>query len=87
MLDHRRHLRVSYTGLGAMRTGKILFNEGCSKVNCTIHDISVGGACLHVFDTTTVPRKFEFLTDAGKVKRFCTVVWRTDKRLGVSFQP
>jgi len=87
MSDHRRHFRVSYTGLGAKRTGKIVFNEGCSAVNCTVHDISVGGACLHVLDAATVPQKFELVMDAGKVKRFCTVVWRTDKRLGVSFQP
>jgi hypothetical protein len=46
-----------------------------------------GGACLHVIDTATVPQKFELVMDAGKVKRVCTVAWKTDKRLGVSFQP
>jgi hypothetical protein len=52
-------------------------------VECVIRNLSPGGACLAV--ETTVPDEFQLLWTEGA--RRCRVVWRSDCRMGVAFQP
>jgi PilZ domain len=48
---------------------------------------SGGGACLKLANTFGVPQTFELTFEHGRTRRACRVVWRTDTKLGVTFEP
>jgi PilZ domain len=55
-----------------------------SRVDCAVHDLSLGGAKLEFDSDTEIPDTFDLLTaDTGKQR--CHVVWRKNRRIGVAF--
>jgi hypothetical protein len=68
-----------------LKSGRIVFNDKSSVVDCTIRNLSARGACLQVASTLGVPEKFELLVDADGSRRRCGIVWKSGNRLGVSF--
>jgi len=54
---------------------------------CTMLDVSAGGARLKVDGDLTVPEQFTlFLSKIdGRLKRHCVVAWRKEKEIGVRF--
>ena len=54
---------------------------------CTMLDVSAGGARLKLDGDLTVPEHFTlFLSKVdGRLKRQCVVAWRKDKQMGVRF--
>jgi hypothetical protein len=66
-----------------LKAGTISF-EG-SGVQCTVHNISIGGANLEVESRIRIPDSFDLTIDAQDGTQHCQVVWRTDRRIGVSF--
>ena len=81
MTDKRRQPR-----LRILKAGKIIFNHRSSVIDCTIRNLSAGGACLQVPSTMAVPTTFDLVIDAEKENRVCRVMWKTENRIGVSFQ-
>jgi hypothetical protein len=69
-----------------LKAGKIVFNHHFSVVDCTIRNVSAGGACLTVPNTVGIPESFDLLIEPEKEPRACRVAWKSDKRLGVTFQ-
>lgn len=67
----------------ALETGTISFQG--SRVDCAVHDISVGGAKLEIDGDVVIPDSFDLImhTDSGKQR--CHVVWRKRGRIGVAF--
>ena len=65
------------------------FCDGEQPRPCQVLDISNGGARLIVFaDTSAIPDTFTLLlSPSAKVRRVCHVAWRTERELGVKFQP
>jgi hypothetical protein len=61
--------------------------EGPIVGQCTMLDISSGGARLSVADAAQVPKLFTLLLSKldGKLKRYCVVAWQKDKQVGVRF--
>jgi len=82
MRENRRFVRVRPSGL-VSRTGKIILGGKAAPVDCTIIDISAGGACLQVDNPGALPKRFTLLH--GGSKKSCLVVWKTARRLGVSY--
>jgi hypothetical protein len=80
--EHRRFARVRPSGL-VSRTAKIIVDPKSPTVDCSVLDLSVGGACLDVAAQVTLPKRFVLLH--GKTKKNCLVVWKAGRRLGVSF--
>ena len=76
MVDRRRHVRVP-TCIPA----RILFNWQY-VVDCTIRDLSVGGACIEVRERH-VPDVFDLIV--GDESELCRVAWRANDRMGVVF--
>lgn len=72
--------------LRVLKSGKIVLSDKAPKVECTIRNLSDGGACLQTATTYGIPSIFELILGEG-VRRSCHVVWRTETRMGVSFQP
>jgi hypothetical protein len=79
MDDHRQHPR-----LRTLKSGKIVFNQKSSVLDCTIRNLSRTGACLQVADPAGIPQSFELLV--GGVSRACQISWRVGTRIGVIFE-
>jgi hypothetical protein len=54
-------------------------------VSCTLKDLTSHGACLSVASTYRLPDVFELTFEHGRDRRRCYVKWRTQNKLGVSF--
>jgi hypothetical protein len=67
-----------------LQAGTISFQG--SAVDCTVHNISIGGANLEVVDDLKIPDTFRLLIDPEFGNRHCHVVWRRDRRIGVAFK-
>ncbi len=64
--------------------GTILFRG--SRIDCAIVNISIGGANIEVDDEWGIPDSFHLLM-AGEIgDRLCRVVWRNERRIGVTFE-
>jgi len=77
--DRRRHQRFR-----VCKGAKIVFNSRACVIDCTVRNISEGGACLVLATPTVLPPEFELAMD-GDTLRCCHVMWHFDSRLGVMF--
>jgi hypothetical protein len=64
-----------------LKGAKIEFGGGA--IDCTIRNLSDAGAALDVTSPVGIPA--EFILVAEGVHRQCRVVWRKEKRIGVTF--
>ena len=82
MTEIRRFARVKPSGLVSSHA-KIIIDKKKPAVDCTVIDISAGGACLQVSDPAAIPKRFELMH--GGTRKKCNTVWKSRNRLGVSF--
>jgi 4-hydroxy-tetrahydrodipicolinate synthase len=61
-----------------------VFNSGYSSINCSVRNVSDGGALLQVPGMVGIPREFE-LTIEGEAARPCRIAWRKENRIGVEY--
>jgi hypothetical protein len=80
--ENRRFARVRPAGL-VSRSAKIIVDAKSPALDCSVVDLSSGGACLDVANPAAVPKRFVLLH--GNIKKSCLVVWRTARRVGVQF--
>ena len=66
-----------------LETGTISFQG--SKIDCAVHDLSVGGAKLEIDGDIVIPDSFDLLMHNESGKQRCHVVWRKQARIGVAF--
>lgn len=80
MANKRKQSRVAIRHVGAIYADGTLLGE------CTVLDVSVGGARLMLKQQTEVPLQFTlFMSRGGSVQRRCQTVWQTEKEAGVRF--
>lgn len=66
---------------------RLLVDEKGTLRPCWIVDISDSGARLRLQSDCELPQRFHLLlTETGKARRDCRVVWRDGLILGVEFQ-
>jgi hypothetical protein len=82
-MDERR----AYRRTTVLRNAKIMLGHRSPIVSCTLKDLTSHGACLSVASTYGLPDIFELTFEHGRSRRLCRVIWRTDNKLGVSFDP
>lgn len=68
-----------------LKSGRILFNGGYSVFDCRVKNLSQSGALLEMPSLLGIPSQFDFVLDGAK--KHCTVMWRTDRLMGVAFDP
>lgn len=68
-----------------LKSGTISFAGGA--IDCVMRNVSEGGAALDVESPVGIPDRFDLVMKAETLVRKCWVVWRKDKRIGVSFEP
>jgi hypothetical protein len=68
-----------------LKAAKLLFDEPCSIVDCTVRNVSITGACLEFSTPVSLPDIFELSFDSFRSARRCQLRWRSDNKMGVSF--
>ena len=66
-----------------LKAGTIEFGGGA--IDCTVRNMSATGAALDVTSPLGIPAQFTLVTDGSHTP--CRVVWRKEKRIGVTFDP
>jgi hypothetical protein len=67
-----------------LKRGTIAFNRA-GGISCTVRNVSATGACLEVESPLGIPDVFTLVIESDHETHPCQVVWRSEKRLGVSF--
>jgi hypothetical protein len=80
--EHRRFHRVRPSGL-VPKTATMFADIKSPVTSCMVVDISAGGACLDVYGSAPIPRRFTL--NHGRTKKSCYLVWQKGRRIGVSF--
>jgi hypothetical protein len=66
-----------------LKSGSIEFNG--RKIACLIRNQSDTGASLEVVSPLAIPAQFTLLIVADCLRCGCTVIWRTERLIGVKF--
>jgi hypothetical protein len=66
------------------KAATIEFNRA-GGVSCTVRNISDGGACLEVASPIGIPLVFDLHITSDHQIRTCHLVWKSERRIGVSF--
>ena len=67
-----------------LKTGTIEFDS--RTFSCAIRNLSETGAALDVPYALAVPHEFTLMIETDQLNRYCRVIWRKEKRLGVIFE-
>ena len=65
-----------------LKGARIHFGGG--TIDCTVRNISDTGAALEVTSPVGIPTEFTLV--ANDYQRHCRVVWRKEKRIGITFE-
>jgi hypothetical protein len=57
---------------------------GTDAVNCMVRNMSNNGAALDVINPESIPEHFTLVLQGDENPISCHVVWRTEKRIGVT---
>ena len=66
-----------------LKAGTIEFGGGA--ISCTVRNMSEAGAALDVISPVGIPEQFNLVLDADHSSHRCNIVWRKEKRIGVTF--
>jgi hypothetical protein len=66
-----------------LKAGTIEFGGGA--IDCTIRNVSETGAAIEVVSPLYIPDRFTLAVQTENSKRPCRVVWRKEKKIGVTF--
>jgi hypothetical protein len=75
--------RRSKPRLHVFRAGTIEFDG--AGIDCTLRNISAGGAALEVASPLGIPHEITLSVPTSQLRRHGFVVWRKEKRIGVTF--
>lgn len=67
-----------------LKHGTLAFGGGGS-VDCTVRNISSGGARLDLANPFRLPQSFTLVIESDHFMRRCRPVWCSDTRIGVAF--
>ena len=70
-----------------LKMARIIFNGGYSVYDCRVRNVSDSGAMLEMTSMVGIPTRFEIAFDGASPRRQCTIMWRTDRLMGVAFDP
>lgn len=65
------------------KSGIISFDG--AGIDCTVRNVSDGGAQLEVASLQGIPQSFKLAIAADNFLRRCRMVWTTNRRIGVTF--
>ena len=77
--EQRRALRRR-----VLKIGSIVVGGGA--IDCTVRNLSRAGAALEVASPIGIPDTFTLIVPSEGIREDCKVVWRKEKRIGISFR-
>jgi hypothetical protein len=80
-MDEHRYIRRRRV----LKSGKIIFPEGNSVVDCVIRNLSAAGAQLHIPTTVGLPQHFTLLDAHSGRSHAAKVAWRRGESMSVEF--
>jgi hypothetical protein len=69
-----------------LKEGKIVFADGLRVLDCTIRDLSEGGAKLLIANTVGLPDSFHLYEKSSRMLYPAKVAWRQANSVGVEFK-
>ena len=78
------HERRKSPRMRAFKGARIIYNNGATTRDCTIRNLSSGGAKLVMETTVGLPESFALVLEDGS-RRQCEIRWRKLSELGVEF--
>jgi hypothetical protein len=66
-----------------LKAGTIEFGGGA--IDCTVRNVSETGAALDVISPIGIPDRFTLVLAAERLSHSCHIVWRKERRIGVTF--
>ena len=66
-----------------LKAGRIRLSD--NEIACTVRNVSQAGAALEAITPLFIPDRFVLVIESDGVERPCRVVWRKEKRLGITF--
>jgi hypothetical protein len=67
-----------------LKHGMLAFGGG-GGLDCTVRNISSGGARLDIASPIGVPPSFTLVIEADQFMRRCHAVWSNERQIGVAF--
>jgi hypothetical protein len=62
-----------------------LISIGSGTITCTVRNISRSGASIDAASPNDIPDEFRLVLEMETRPHLCTVVWRKEKQIGVTF--
>ena len=67
-----------------LKGAQIVFKGHEAVIDCTVRNLSDGGACFNVECSIGIPDSFDLVLDHASVRN-CRVAWRKVTQIGVKF--
>jgi hypothetical protein len=81
MLERRRVQRTR-----VLKGANIILNNRSSLFDCTVINMTNLGSCVCLPSSIGIPNSFDLSFDRSRSSRQCRVIWRTESKLGGSFE-
>jgi hypothetical protein len=78
-IERRAHARHR-----VFKGGRLAFNGG-HGIDCTVRNISPGGARVDLASPATLPERFTLLIRTDRLERRCHQVWTDNTHIGLAF--
>jgi hypothetical protein len=76
--------RRAYARHRVFKGGRLTFGSGAG-IECTVRNISPGGARVDVASPVGLPQQLTLYIESDHFKRHCHKVWRHETRIGLAF--
>jgi hypothetical protein len=83
-MDDRPEAKRSSARRRVLKGAQITFRRGNASIDCTVRDMSDGGARLRVASAIGIPDLFDLAIPAEPVRQ-CRLIWRKIEQIGVAF--
>jgi hypothetical protein len=71
--------------LRTIKGATLFLPHTAAAFSCVMRNLSETGALVELPSTLGIPSHVVLRTNDGMVDRHCTIVWRTETRIGLSF--
>lgn len=85
MLDSQTQSKRAHPRFKVRLEGRLLSLDGMHNYDCTIEDLSEGGACVSTRYAVTLPARMFLFERQGGDTFECEVRWQRDRQVGLRF--
>jgi hypothetical protein len=68
-----------------LKSGRVVFNNGRSVIDCVVRNLSLSGALLVLPNLLGVPETFDLHIDSDRIHHVARAIWKGHGEIGVEF--